>query len=361
MVGILACGFDYPWFSTEKERELVRDYFSEEEFSALAGMGVKMYEWESQMSELLKRSSGRPIKNYRHESIIWNFFWSRDRERYRTGTNVFYEGDYLYSYGHHFILAMRLKNGKYLINADTYSSSTSTHTMCIHTAPEGTPQIPFSALEAAGFSDYQRFSKRDIALLDKDDDRWEEYIDPKTGEERQQHHLGSSLFRAVDQRTGEYEYFLSGLEYQRGRGRESYYLVQLFMPAFTIASALFQISGLSHRDYERYERGEILRQGEYFFAPEGTTEEVKRKYRIKNLHERLEKGVNIGNVLFRGSAPSRNAHRVTDFIKLVAGLTYLVRGTVRHPEHGIMNLGKRWHTVSLNFVRDSWSARGRVD
>jgi len=52
----------------------------------------------------------------------------------------------LYSYGHHFILATRLDTGEYLINGDTYSSSTSRHTsLCIrHLTPNVI--IPFSAL-----------------------------------------------------------------------------------------------------------------------------------------------------------------------------------------------------------------------
>ena len=39
--------------------------------------------------------------------------------------NIFHEtNNRLYSYGHHFILAVRLENGAFLINGDTYSPST---------------------------------------------------------------------------------------------------------------------------------------------------------------------------------------------------------------------------------------------
>lgn len=41
-------------------------------------------------------------------------------------SHMFIEGNAIYSYGRHFPIAIRLKNG-YLINKDKYSSSTSTH------------------------------------------------------------------------------------------------------------------------------------------------------------------------------------------------------------------------------------------
>lgn len=42
------------------------------------------------------------------------------------GNNMFIEGNVLYSYGHHFPLAVRTSGG-FLINQDKYSSSTSKH------------------------------------------------------------------------------------------------------------------------------------------------------------------------------------------------------------------------------------------
>lgn len=43
------------------------------------------------------------------------------------GSNFFIDGDTLYSYGRHFPVARRMPNGQYLINTDTYSSSTTAH------------------------------------------------------------------------------------------------------------------------------------------------------------------------------------------------------------------------------------------
>ena len=63
-----------------------------------------------------------------------------------TASNMFIEGDILYSYGGHFPLVVRLKNksnGAFLINGDDYSRSTSQQqSECFHLGP----QIPFSAI-----------------------------------------------------------------------------------------------------------------------------------------------------------------------------------------------------------------------
>jgi hypothetical protein len=50
--------------------------------------------------------------------------------------NMFIEGEVIYSYGHHFPIAKRLNNGKYIFTSDEYSISTSRHKSevwsCIH-------------------------------------------------------------------------------------------------------------------------------------------------------------------------------------------------------------------------------------
>ena len=99
---------------------------------------------------------------------------------YKNGNskNIFHENSRtLYSYGYHFILAVRLNTGKYLINGDTYSSSTSRHTsLCIrHLTPNVI--IPFSALNQVT-TEYSA-----IKLVDRSSDIYIPRIrrDPKTG------------------------------------------------------------------------------------------------------------------------------------------------------------------------------------
>lgn len=135
----------------------------------------------------------------------------------------------LYSYGHHFVLAVKLDTGEYLINGDTYSSSTSHHTsLCIrHLGPNVI--IPFSALDQVT-RDYHL-----IKLVDRSSDI---YIprtrkDPKTGElvEYKEHRLGAAVIKF------ENRYYLSSID-DGARGRGGYFLVELPERATTVDEPL---------------------------------------------------------------------------------------------------------------------------
>ena len=90
-----------------------------------------------------------------------------------SASNVFVEDDVIYSYGHHFPLAIRQDWGadiRYIVNGDRYSASTSAHqSQCIR---ELTPnvQVPFSALKAARLTDggLPKWSLRIAACRDDD-------------------------------------------------------------------------------------------------------------------------------------------------------------------------------------------------
>jgi hypothetical protein len=84
------------------------------------------------------------------------------RDNYaRNNSNVFAEGDIIYSYGHHFEIARGIRDAKgqvimILLNGDTFSSSTTQHQSTVRSAVAGTglPSaiIPFSVLNEAGIS-----------------------------------------------------------------------------------------------------------------------------------------------------------------------------------------------------------------
>jgi hypothetical protein len=297
-------------------------------------------------------SAGLPRKKYDHESVIWNFFNSKDRQHYRTGARVFFEGDTLYSYGRHFILAVKTRAGGFVINADIYSVSTGKHThMTIYNAPEGTPQIPFTALERA------HINIKDIVAIDKTEDTYEErQVRDENGDIKtvKVHHLGACLFMHRG------AFYLSSLD--NASRRRQYFLVELRHGADSVAEALKQISGLTKEDFEAYERGEIKRQGEYFFKPIETMElyELIKRYGFKPVFSQfLEKRVNLGKRINHGT-PTRNEHITRDFMQIPL-IGFFARGTVRHPEHGILRLGDIWNRITLNDVVNSWSATGRVD
>ena len=60
----------------------------------------------------------------KNEDIIENFVDGAEAGRTK---NVFIEDNVLYSYGYHFPMAMRIKDGYFIVNKDKYSSTTSRH------------------------------------------------------------------------------------------------------------------------------------------------------------------------------------------------------------------------------------------
>ena len=260
------------------------------------------------------------------------------RQERGNSKNIFHDDDKkLYSRGHHFILAVRLDTGEYLINGDTYSSSTSRHTsLCIMYL---TPNviIPFSALDQVT-RDYHM-----IKLVDRSSDI---YItrtkkDPKTGElvEYKEHRLGAAVIKF------ENRYYLSSID-DGARGHGGYFLVELPERATTVDEAFDMIfpKGLHKSDI-------FLRQGEFFFRPSGVeTRELSPVEPIEDKNNLTKYFKNAG---------TGHAHIVTE-IRQKDGDIY-VRGTIRHPEHKILVLGKIWHRVYVNRAVRSFSAGGNVD
>ena len=152
------------------------------------------------------------IKGYTHSAVVYNYFFAKgaERRKYCKGSKVFYEGDVLYSFGTHFELAVKCRNGGYVLNGDRYSSTTSGHQSLTRSVAERHKQettnrvthhciIPFSALQAA------EVKPEDVFILDVTEDTWEtvKRKNPKTGEmeEHQIHHLGASLVRVGSKRS----------------------------------------------------------------------------------------------------------------------------------------------------------------
>lgn len=91
-------------------------------------------------------------------------------------SNVFVEGDRVFSYGHHFELARPLRDKRkrvraYLLNGDRYSNTTNKHQSSVRQAlaRSKAPSVilPYSALEAAGVD------RDSIQLVHVKKDRWE--------------------------------------------------------------------------------------------------------------------------------------------------------------------------------------------
>ena len=304
--------------------------------------------------------------------------------------NVFHDDHgRLYSYGHHFILAVRLKDGNYLINGDTYSPSTSRHTsLCIeHLKPNVI--IPFSALDRVT-SDYHL-----IQIVDREADKYitRTRVDPKTREtiEYEEHRLGSAVIKF------ENKYYLSSID-AGAKGRGGYFLVELPESAQSVDRAFNMLFPLEMQQFDPF-----VRQGEFFFVPVDNMEtrdlspieplyewgwydyDTRHAYTARfptkeeaesymkqfmktwgylehvdcwMVHRFPIKDPNNLARYFPNSGTG-HAHIVTE-IRQDGNVIY-VRGTVRHTEHKRLVLGKIWHRVYVNRAVRSFSASGNVD
>ena len=327
----------------------------------------------------------------------------------------------LYSYGRHFLLAIKIKNG-YLLNGDKYSASTGKHqaytrNLCSTKYVE----IPLSALTRANIRNREK-----IEILDIQEATYETKTrKDKDGKlvEYQIHHLGASLIKYKRR------YFLSGID-PSGNSWNTYFLIELIKPVSTVNDAFRGLaSNLTDTEYNQYLEGTIKRQGEYFLRPFRTAtlnnkkinkflkdrsknksvcanineyiesihkksdiidklksikkdynsadEDVKKyhlqdkllevtyrniqyiiEFKHKDYIKDLPKNFKIRNSKiyivpvngitkkFDISKGVGNKHAASEYIKTDIG--EFIRGTLRHREHKMLSLGKKWHKIIKN-------------
>lgn len=143
---------------------------------------------------------------------------------------------------------------------------------------------------------------------------------------------------------------------------EGRFIVELVGPCKTLKEAYESMKPNAVRIAENL-NNEVKRQGEYFFIPLPTlkTRDVSERERIIT-HKGLERDYYEEKdfVAFERLFPEveESRHCVTE--KATSLGKVVVRGTVRHPEHRMLKLGKTWHLVAKNTVKNSWSiGRGR--
>jgi hypothetical protein len=313
-----------------------------------------------------------PIKSYKPTDIIRNFFYAEARDHCNfgrpysgghqvkgCGRRICFDKDTLYSYNQD--ICHKVKNG-FIVNGDVSTPTTNGDiNYSFHIAPLGAPIIPFSVLQQAEIKEFNN-----LALIQASSDWYEETKDSK-GEDKYIHHLGETLFR-YDNR-----YFLSTLEARRYH--QHHYLLELKEPAKTIEQAKEQASGLNNEEWIRYQAGEIKRQGEYLFIPVNINEYIdktlfkvkdyieKNSFKIINhtpgsfsIHDTTKPMLELGNIF---KQPNGNPHYPRDLIRLNGDV--FVRGTIRHPEHGMLRLGEQWHLAQLNYIKRAYQPNGRVD
>jgi len=276
--------------------------------------------------------------------------------------NLQMDKEALYSYGTHFPLVKECKNG-YILNGDSYSSSTSGHQNAVRWHAEAMGKkfviIPYSMLEAAGLS------VLNLYIIDKreDDYRTVKYTDPATGEKRER---GEHLLGACVIRNGlKMDYYLSSVDTGAVRWGRGYFLTKLLdKKVKDVTEAFWYLKPVEVRNAEADDR-EIKRQGEWFFVYFGDSKELKeglfplfvgKKFSLKKcIH------IHKGFVLPPHVHQEEGHHKVRD---VVMGTNELYcRGTVRHTngEHRMLKLGEEWWMAYKNRQEQSWSAEGRVD
>jgi hypothetical protein len=327
--------------------------------------------------------STRTVKKYLGREVIDSFFRKEYDEGYNYGehnSNIFFEGDKLYSYGYHFVMAQRLYDEQgefYLINADSYSRTTAKHQSYVRTEAQYKRHIliPFSALEGA------RIIKDTIKMIDKESDKEVPYMGTnwQTGEKELMHRhlMGSSLIKATREEKVFYQaengyhtyrwdsvegYFLCGLDETAKDMWNSFFLVELDVTTNfqdnlvepSVENAYHSLKPKQVIIAESLGR-EVVRQGEWFFVAvddEASMGFLKQMEKTKS--ELVQKNVMIPN-----REEDRVArHKATRFLKTDEYM--FAKGTIRHPEHKMVKLDT-WHRVYENVQIKSWTASGKID
>lgn len=268
-------------------------------------------------------------------------------------SNVFFEGDSLYSYGYHFPMVIK-HEGLYFVNADSYSPSTGKHQSYVQrmVPKRSKVEIPFSALKEAVID------VKSIEVIDREESKYVEIEkkDKETGELKMvpMHLMGSTLFK-VGKRI-----FLSGIDETAKDLWNGFFLTQVVGNPTTVEEAY---EGMKPEEVKNLEVAgyNVRRQGEYFFVeclPALNSVLNKEK-------DKLQKKVALSHkkrdTTLEGAWNfSQSRHVVTNYIEL-DGQAF-AKGTCRHVggEHKMLKLDS-WHLVFENVQEKSWTAEGRVD
>lgn len=275
------------------------------------------------------------------------------------GGTIFFKQGVIYSYGYHFPMAVVLPNGKFLVNGDRYSNTTSTkhQSPLFRAIPEYQRiEVPFSALAAMGNVSYGETPKmaKDINIIDREAERWEWTGKVKTnGDKVFEHTLGGALFEYLG------NYYLTGMDPSGRDTRGRFFLTQLDNEAIQEHGVPENIDAaykLMMPPLIRQLDGDaiIYRQGEWFFVEYlcGPPEETQKPYYLEHRDPDRE-----------------NSHYATEGFR--RGHDQYVKGIVKHVrrEHKQLKLfqtgekhkDRGWFRVFESVQGPSWGAAGGVD
>lgn len=295
--------------------------------------------------------------------------WYRgESEPYTTPNgSLYHEDGILYSYGDHFPLAIHI-GGKVLVNGDRYSNSTAKHQSYLFNqlSQWERVEIPFSALDRALGKVNNRWGRgyvnidpkdleQNLRVVDQCGDTW---IDTnrrdREGNIIKEHTLGGCVF-TYNERT-----FFSGID-ETGIGTHRYFLTELVDSVETVEQGLDSMKPEEVKEAERAGK-EVLRQGEWFFVPQGDKFNELVKIDIKEGTLKIDK-----NTMLVREEGDTGHHFVSESITSDIG-KQIVRGIVKHSERDHKQLklytdvkSKGWYIAYHNIQVQSFNAVGNVD
>ena len=309
--------------------------------------------------------------------------------------NLHIDGNCLYSYN--MKLALWNRQGICVVDGDSISATTAGHLSILQRAlnrlckEEEFVTIPLSA--SPGLLD-------ELDIMHIEPDRWET-VYREDGTERPVHRLGGATFSWKPYGQEKRKYYLQGFD------SDQYFLVELPGRPRSYQHGLELLKPKELRGLE--EGRDYLRQGEFFFLPveenwsdkewipspkrgnpkvyrrvehrrigfdiTRTGEQIASYYcpgypgHAGAIHQNLRTRIPLPdgkatawvNLAVLLGNPRGLPHDVTRCLRW-RGKWY-VRGTCRHPQHGMLRLGdmKTWHRVYINRARDSRRAAGGID
>lgn len=282
--------------------------------------------------------------------------------------------DAVYSYGKHFPLAVRLESGKFLVNGDKYSVTTSQHQSELFSIVPNSRrvEVSFSALreidDSIGTTGWHSgYLIENIGKIKIVDYTADDYVDTgrldKYGDPVYEHVLGAALLE-YDGRQ-----FYSGID-ETGNGHQ-YFLTELVdRDLNTVNEGLESMKPDLVKEIEELEHdeftGTVKRQGEWFFAELTDDWDLEIGARFKGSEWKPQKRYYLKS----DSDTGTGHHYATRGFEL--GNDQYVKGTVRHEEgeHEMLRLydgvkvpsyKRKWWMAVENRQVQSWSINGDID
>lgn len=280
-------------------------------------------------------------------------------------SNFFFEGNVLFSYGHHFPLCIK-HQGYFIINGDYYSVTTRQHQGVIQSGVRDHKSftLSLSALRQA-FPSFLRW--QDIKVIDVSNEihgAWRDY----PGYSENDIPMGATPWRRThENEDGSRKSYiqsyhrpaivllkLQGLLYKRyilcGMDQNQYYVIWLPRACKNVHEAYEALKPQRIKEAEK-QGVTVKRQGEWFCIPHQTGKEAKKTYKTMKRDFTLP------------HQDGGNHHICTRGYRK-HGRNYF-SGSIRHPQHRQLRVSKAscpeiWEAIE-NTAKGSWSAGGNVD